>query len=113
MYIDDLKKKFDDKETSKQNPEYVKAKSKLRSKKGNVKKVGYKEIQKIKSTIRVNFKLYYIRYVDYWLIGILGSKKDVTNVRENIENFLKNKLDLELSVDKKKLFMRIKKKHDF
>ena len=57
----------------------------------------------MKSTIRTGFKLYYIRYADDWLIGVWGSKKDATKIREKIVIFLKEKLDLELSIEKTKI----------
>ena len=75
MYLDKLKEELDTKKTSEPNPEYISVKSKLRSKKGAEKKKGYKELRKMKSTIRTGFKLYYIRYADDWLIGGLGFKK--------------------------------------
>jgi len=103
LYVEELKKKLDTKETSKPNPEYIKAKSKLRSKKGNAKKMGYKELRKLKSTVRVGLKIYYIRYADDWLIGVWGAKKDAINIRKNIEDFLKDKLGLELSIEKTKI----------
>lgn len=59
-----MKKEKDTEETSLPNPEYIKAKSLLRKYKGSEKKKKYDELRKIKSTIRVGFKLYYIRYAD-------------------------------------------------
>jgi len=113
MYVDDLKKDLDTKKTSEPNPEYRRAKSLLRSKKGAEKKQGYKHLRKIKSTIRVGLKLYYIRYADDWLIGIWGSKSDATKIRQKIEIFLKNTLDLELSLEKTKITHAGKEKAHF
>lgn len=113
MYLDKLKEELDTKKTSEPNPEYINAKSKLRSKKGADKKKGYKELRKIKSTIRTGFKLYYIRYADGWLIGIWGSKKDATKIHKKIVIFLKEKLDLELSIEKTKIIHAGKEKAQF
>ena len=113
MYLDKLKKELDTKKTSEPNLEYITAKSKLRYKKGAEKKKGYKELRKIKSTIRTGFKMYYIRYADDWLIGVWGSKKDATKIREKIAIFLKEKLDLELSIEKTKITHASKEKVQF
>jgi group II intron reverse transcriptase/maturase len=45
-------------------------------------------------------RLKYVRYADDFLIGITGSKEDAKQIKEDMKNFLKNKLDLELSDEK-------------
>lgn len=48
-----------------------------------------------------NFKrLHYVRYADDWLCGIIGSKADAENIKEDIKNFLRDKLQLDLSDEK-------------
>jgi group II intron reverse transcriptase/maturase len=48
-----------------------------------------------------NFKrLKYVRYADDFLIGIIGSKEDAKTIKEDVKNFLNEKLALELSEDK-------------
>ena len=48
-----------------------------------------------------NFKrLQYVRYCDDFIIGIIGSKEDANIVKEEIGQFIKNKLHLELSDEK-------------
>ncbi|WP_165044670.1 group II intron reverse transcriptase/maturase [Dysgonomonas sp. ZJ709] len=48
-----------------------------------------------------NYKrLKYVRYADDFLIGIIGSKQDAIIIKENIKNFLIEKLALELSDEK-------------
>lgn len=48
-----------------------------------------------------NFKrLQYVRYCDDFIIGIIGSKEDAKIVKEEIGQFIKNKLHLELSDEK-------------
>ena len=44
-------------------------------------------------------RIVYTRYADDFLIGIIGSKEDATQLKENLTIFLKEKLDLELSQD--------------
>lgn len=112
IYIDKLKKEFDTKKISELNLEYI-TKSKLHSKKGVGKNKNCKELQKIKPTIRVGFKLYYARYAGDWLVGVKGSRKDVTKIREKIEIFLKEKLDLKLSIEKTKITHASKEKVQF
>lgn len=45
-------------------------------------------------------RLKYVRYADDFLIGIIGSKKDANKVKENVKQFLVDKLALELSDEK-------------
>ncbi len=42
----------------------------------------------------------YVRYADDFLIGVTGSKKDAVTIKEDIKNFLKERLALELSDEK-------------
>jgi len=45
-------------------------------------------------------RLQYVRYADDFLVGIIGSKADCKEVKEDIKNFLSEKMKLELSEDK-------------
>lgn len=45
-------------------------------------------------------RLKYVRYADDFIIGVIGSKKDSQEIKENIKNFLETKLNLELSDEK-------------
>lgn len=48
-----------------------------------------------------NFKrLFYIRYADDWLIGVIGNKEDAQALKEEIGIFLAETLKLELSAEK-------------
>ena len=48
-----------------------------------------------------NYKrLKYVRYADDFLIGIIGSKQDAMNIKEDVKIFLNEKLALELSDEK-------------
>ena len=102
-FIDHLKKELDTKVTSKPNPEYIKAKSLLKSKKGEIKAKGYQELRTIKSTIRIGLRIYYVRYADDWLIGVWGNKLNSQQIKNRIQLFLKQELNLELSEEKTKI----------
>jgi group II intron reverse transcriptase/maturase len=45
-------------------------------------------------------RLTYVRYADDFLIGIIGSKEDSCSIRDEIATFLKEELNLELSMEK-------------
>ena len=45
-------------------------------------------------------RLTYVRYADDWLCGVIGSKEDCKKIKEDIKNFLFEKLQLELSEEK-------------
>ncbi|MFV1366804.1 reverse transcriptase domain-containing protein [Mycolicibacterium elephantis] len=45
-------------------------------------------------------RIKYVRYADDFIIGIIGSKKDAENVKEDLTVFLKDRLNLELSQEK-------------
>ena len=45
-------------------------------------------------------RLTYVRYADDWLCGVIGSREDCKKIKENIKNFLFEKLQLELSEEK-------------
>ena len=48
-----------------------------------------------------NYKrIYYTRYADDFLIGIIGSKTDAKEIKEKIKEFLEQELDIELSEEK-------------
>jgi hypothetical protein len=47
--------------------------------------------------------LKYVRYADDFLIGIIGSKEDSFKLRNIICSFLKEKLKLDLNLDKTKI----------
>ncbi|MCC8087097.1 MAG: hypothetical protein LIP15_23055 [Clostridium sp.] len=42
-------------------------------------------------------RLKYVRYADDFLIGIIGSKEDCIHVKEDIKQFMAEKLKLEMS----------------
>nr|UAT97950.1 hypothetical protein Ahn.fas.Ore.mt_002 [Ahnfeltia fastigiata] len=51
-----------------------------------------------------NFKrMKYIRYADDFLVSVIGSKEDCVKIRNNISNYLKNDLKLDLNLNKTKI----------
>jgi len=61
-FIEDVKHRKDTKETSIPNKEYYRLKALLHN--SSQKKNGYQRLRSMKSTVRVGFKLYYLRYAD-------------------------------------------------
>lgn len=57
-------------------------------------------------------RLTYVRYADDWLCGVIGNKEDCRKIKEDIKNFLFDKLQLELS-EEKTLITNAKDKADF
>lgn len=93
-WMEELISDFNKGENRKLNPEYFRS---------------YRTKSKDK-TIRsrlpndVSFKrMYYFRYVDDFIIGIDGSKEDCLKIRKKIYDFLKEKLNLSLNLDKTKI----------
>lgn len=122
-FADDLKSSFD-KGRSKENLEYQRAASKLyyirRRNRRNWQDWGKEErrealklqkgaIAKIhsvpsKQACNQNFKrLFYCRYADDFLIGVIGSLEDAQDIKEKFKTFLGDKLRLEMSDEKTKI----------
>ncbi len=117
-YMAEYKKKFDLGEKRAYNAEYKKmaekrhslVKSLKRSKSKEKSEMLLNKIQELdkkhksipcKDPMDNNFKrLQYIRYCDDFIIGIIGSKEDAKKVKEEIGQFIQNKLHLELSNEK-------------
>lgn len=109
-YIENMKNDFDKGNKQKTNPVYGKI---LRDKspygmsfKTKLDRLKYIHKNKISATITndPNYKrLSYVRYADDFLIGVIGSKKDCEIIRNNIKEFLENKLKLSLNLDKTKI----------
>lgn len=62
-----------------------------------------KEMQKMPSRMPndPNFKrLWYVRYADDWLAGVMGTKAEAEIIKDKISNYLKQELKLELNEEK-------------
>lgn len=53
-------------------------------------------------------RMQYVRYVDDFLVGVIGSKADCNQIRKDMSEFLKDQLKLTLNVDKTKITNAIK-----
>lgn len=60
-------------------------------------------LRKWPSRCRTASKIHYVRYADDWVIGVIGSKKLALQIRDEIYNYLKSELKLELSMEKTKI----------
>lgn len=96
---------------SKVNPEMTKFSAKLGQLNDlyqvNKDKEILKEIRKIRSEhslkpsrIRTGVRIRYVRYADDWVVGIIGPKSLAIQLKQEIANFLKENLELELSSEK-------------
>lgn len=45
-------------------------------------------------------RIQYVRYADDFLIGVIGNKQDAENIKQDLTNFLREKLNLNLSAEK-------------
>lgn len=117
-YMAEYKKEFDLGNKRGYNNEYKKlaerrhslVKSLSRSKNKEKSEMLLKRIQELdkihktmpcKDPMDSNFKrLQYVRYCDDFIIGIIGSKEDARKVKEEIGQFIQNRLHLELSNEK-------------
>lgn len=119
-FVDGLKKEYDSDKTWMEDPEHKKLRAKLqrlRSKLDNINSQSEEEIkelrQKIKelrrktrsmsTTLRMGNKLYYVRYADDWVIGVIGNYQFASMIKEKVKAFLAKELKLELSEEKTKI----------
>lgn len=121
VYMESFKNSFNQGKRRKKNPEYENVRSKMRRLEKKIDNTNEQEdsdsIENWKQEVKVLKKkltqmpysdqmdneyrrLTYVRYADDFLIGIIGSKEDAQYVKEKIAKFLKDKLKLELSMEK-------------
>ena len=78
-------------------------------------KMLYKELQShdSKDLFAPNYRrLKYVRYADDFILGVIGSKKEAEQIKQDLKTFLKERLKLELS-DEKTLITHSKKNARF
>jgi len=97
-------------EYRKQNPEYIKARTKLKKAKASgVKSAVKSAVKELKSTTSVdvmdaNFRrVRYVRYADDFIIGTISDKAYAIQLKAEISEFLGNVLRLRLNDDKTKI----------
>ena len=105
LYVEDLKKSFDRGKRRKKLKEYCSIQYKLERKDLGLSKVKSLRVMlcglKSNDPLDPNFRrLCYIRYADDFVIGIIGSREECVKIRENLGNFLTEKLSLNLSLTK-------------
>ena len=59
-----------------------------------------KNLRKTPCTSKTDKRLVYIRYADDFIIGIVGSRKDSEELKQNFTQFIKDTLKMELSAEK-------------
>lgn len=62
---------------------------------------------------RVLIRMYYVRYADNWIVGVIGNKHVATGIKQEISLFLKNNLKLKLNEDKIKITHMMREKAFF
>jgi group II intron reverse transcriptase/maturase len=95
-YMKTTKENYDAGKSRRRNPEYDR-----RWRKG-----GIKEARKVPYGVGMdpNYKrLSYVRYADDFLVGIIGTHADAMDIRKSIQTFLKDELNLDLSMEKTKI----------
>jgi group II intron reverse transcriptase/maturase len=107
VFVEGLKAKYNrssNRRGSIQNPEYTAILKQLRElrAKGDGKAIRKAELERenISSVIRTGTRIYYVRYADDWVIGVRGPRSLAVKVKEEVETFLREKLNLELSREK-------------
>lgn len=106
LYVEDLKKSFDRGKRRRKLKEYRSIQYKLERK-----DLALSEIKSLRVMLRrlkskdpfldPSFRrLSYIRYADDFVIGIIGSRNECIKIREDLGNFLTQKLSLNLSLTK-------------
>jgi len=65
--------------------------------------IAIKQREKVSASSITGSKVNYVRYADDFLIGIIGSKSIAIEIKEKVQNFLKNHLKLDLNMDKTKI----------
>ncbi|PGA91142.1 reverse transcriptase domain-containing protein [Bacillus toyonensis] len=120
-YMESFKTSFNKGRRRKKNTEYEKLRTRMRGfqrKIDNAYEQGiFDGIESLKEKVKVlkqeltkmpysnpmdqDYKrLSYVRYADDFLIGVIGSKEDAQFIKDEIATFLKEKLNLELSMEK-------------
>ena len=95
-FMETTKENYNKSDKRRRNPDYDR----------QLRRGGIKAARKVKygDGMDPNFKrLGYVRYADDFLVGIIGPKSDAVRIRSEIQQFLKEKLNLKLNLDKTKV----------
>lgn len=118
-YMDKYKQRFNSGEKRKKNPEYKRLEGRMYWLRKKIQTIGAESEEKSelvgklkelsKQLISLPYsepfdtsykRLNYVRYADDFIIGIIGSKADAQQVKNDIETFLMAELKIELSTEK-------------
>lgn len=118
-YMKEYKENFDKGKTRQRNSEYRKIERKLQNLRKELKGLedGSEERKNVIAVIKQlkeeqlkipasnpmdeSYKrLYYVRYCDDFIISVIGTKNDAKMIKNDIDKFLKNELDITLSKEK-------------
>ena len=118
IFIENLKEKYNSKKKFLiiQNLKYIKTLflHKKTIKLSNIeKKIKAKLYRKSIANIIKNNKIYYIRYADSWVVGIIGNWEFAVKIKEEIKEFLKIELKLKFDENKIKIKNMIKDEAEF
>jgi len=104
LFMESLKESFHLGTRRRKNPVYRKISYEISKLKTSAeKKVMRRQLWKVdsKDNMDPKFKrLFYVRYVDDFIVGVIGSRKDTVVIQEKIRTFLSDNLKLTLSDDK-------------
>lgn len=105
LFMSDLAESFNKGKNRRKSPAFRRIQYFMEKSRGDTFKLREfrKELWKVnsKDSFDPNFKrLYYIRYVDDFVVGVVGSHEDTNEIRNKIDVFLRNELKLTLSSKK-------------
>lgn len=105
LYMDGLINLFHLGKRRKKNPEYRRFQYLMEKAKGDSSEIKSLRKQRRKVNSKDPFdrdfkRLCYVRYVDDFVVGVIGSREDTVELEEKIRMFLKNELKLTLSSEK-------------
>jgi group II intron reverse transcriptase/maturase len=105
LYMDRLINLFHFGKRRKKNPEYRRFQYLMEKAKGDSSQIKNLRKQRRKVNSKNPFdrdfkRLYYVRYVDDFVVGVIGSREDAVELEKKIRTFLKNELKLTLSSEK-------------
>lgn len=114
VYIETLKKEYNEELESIYTPEYTKVCTEIRTaarrygkertkEKLKILRNLLKKRNKIEATKTKGVEINYVRYADDFVVGIIGTKKIAEEIRRKINEFLKKELLIELNMDKTKI----------
>lgn len=104
LFMDKLKKSFDQGKSRRVNPKYHSLKNaRHKTKNEELKKSHLRKMMQMNPNDPMDPKfkrIIYVRYADDFIVLIIGNLSESYSVRRKIKDFLKNKLGLELNLEK-------------